>query len=131
MQNEYLPKSNLQRLQKEVLVLPPTAALPVNLPDHWLHMIARYLEEAVGSGEFGDNSSYIAAPLALIIRILEGKTPNQQIEISIDALYSYFCDLRIEINLEIVSRKSELKVEPATLDTIFSDRDVKIFTQSG
>jgi hypothetical protein len=131
MQSEYLPKSNLQRLQKEVLVLPPTAALPGNLPDHWLHMIARDLEEAVGSGEFSDNSSYIAAPLALIIRILEGKTPNQQIEISLNTIYGYFCDLRIEINLEIVSRKSEIKVEPATLDTIFSDRDVKVFTQSG
>lgn len=132
MQYERLPKSDLQRLKQEVLDQGPEAALPANLPDHWLDMIARDLEETVGTGGHGgDSSSYASAPLALIVRIMEAKTSSERLEISLETLHRYFCDLRIEINLEIVNRRTEIKVESATLETIFSNRDVRKFTRRG
>lgn len=35
-----LPKSDLKQLRDEVLCINPEGALPINLPDHWLDMIA-------------------------------------------------------------------------------------------
>ncbi|MFA6928686.1 MAG: hypothetical protein WCT05_00050 [Lentisphaeria bacterium] len=130
MQYECLPKSDLQRLKQEVLDQLPEAALPANLPDHWLDMIARDLEETVGTGGHGgDSSSYASAPLALIVHIMAAKTSSERLEISLETLHRYFCDLRIEVNLEIVNRRTEIKVESATLETIFSNRDVRILNR--
>lgn len=127
MNDEQLPKSDLNRLKQEVLSRPPIAALPCNLPDHWLDMIARDLEEVVGNSEYGgdDTFSYAAAPLALIIHILEGRASSKGIPIPFDELYRYFCDLRIEVSLEMVSRRTNIRAEPATLETIFTGREVQ------
>ena len=43
MSKNRLPKSDLDKLRQEVLALPPSAALPCNLSDNWLDMIARDL----------------------------------------------------------------------------------------
>lgn len=128
MNNEQLPMSDLDRLKQEVLSVPPIAALPCNLPDHWLEMIARDLEKIVGDGECSedDTSSYVVASLALIIRILEGKTPSQEIKIPFVVLFLYFNELRMEVNLEISRRRTDIRTEPATLETIFTGREVLV-----
>lgn len=99
--------------------------MPCNLPGHWLDMIARDLEATMTEGEDG----YAAAPLMLVVHILQGKTPGQSghgIQIPLDTLNDYFCDLRVEINLEIVSRRTRSRVEPATLDSIFTGHTVRV-----
>jgi hypothetical protein len=66
---------------------------------------------------------------SIVVHILHGKTPGQPgqgMQISLDALYEYFCDLRVEINLEIVSRRTRSWAEPATLDSIFTNRMVRV-----
>jgi hypothetical protein len=125
MRNNRLPKSDLAKLQREVLALPPSAALPCNLPEHWLDMIARDLEATMTGGEEG----YASAPLLLVVHILQGKTPGQsgqEIQIPLETLYDYFRDLRVEIDLEIVNRRTRSWIEPATLDSIFTDRMVLV-----
>jgi hypothetical protein len=125
MRNNRLPKSDLAKLQREVLALPPSAALPCNLPEHWLDMIARDLEATMMGGEEG----YASAPLLLVVHILQGKTPGQsgqEIQIPLETLYDYFRDLRVEIDLEIVNRRTRSWIEPATLDSIFTDRMVLV-----
>ncbi len=125
MNHTRLPKSDLDKLKEEVFAHPPSAALPSNLPDHWLDLIARDLEKTLSEG----SHNYAAAPLAIVIRILEGKNtdqPGSEMQIPLDKLFQYFCDLRIEINFEIVNRKMGQKIESATLDTIFTNRDVNI-----
>jgi hypothetical protein len=125
MRNNRLPKSDLAKLQREVLALPPSAALPCNLPEHWLDMIARDLEATITGGEEG----YASAPLLLVVHILQGKTPGQsgqEIQIPLETLYDYFRDLRVEIDLEIVNRRTRSWIEPATLDSIFTDRMVLV-----
>jgi hypothetical protein len=125
MRNNRLPKSDLAKLQREVLALPPSAALPCNLPEHWLDMIARDLEATMTGGEEG----YASAPLLLVVHILQGKTPGQsgqEIQTPLETLYDYFRDLRVEIDLEIVNRRTRSWIEPATLDSIFTDRMVLV-----
>jgi len=125
MFDDDLPKSDLKQLRDEVLSKHPEAALPVNLPDHWLDMLARDLDEVF---EVVDDvpSSNASAPLALILHTIQGKTSNERVEISFDTLYRYFHDLRAEIHLEIISRRTNFRIEPATLETIFTNPKFRV-----
>lgn len=120
-----LPRTDLLKLHVEVLSGPPEAALPSQLSDYWLELIARDLEMTLGDDEPEEGSEpYASAPLALIVHLYFGKRGGVVLALNDDELYSLFCDLQIEISLEIVSRKTDIKAEPATLETIFSNREV-------
>ena len=125
MIKKMFPKSDLVQLKSEVLERPVVFALPCNLPDHWLDKIARDLDEVIASGG-GDEGTYAAAPLALILHILQSRTQGPVMTISFEKLWDYFQYLQIEINFEIVSRRTGHKIEPATLKTIFTDRQVQV-----
>lgn len=133
MDHEFLPRSDLVKLKREVLDLPPEFSLPCNLPGHWLDLIARDLDEAMRPNEHvGDAAGvYASAPLALILRILQGKSPGPTLSMSCEMLWEYFLYLRTEINLEILSRRTEHKLTPATLETIFSNRQVRAISALG
>jgi hypothetical protein len=96
MNNENPPFSSLERLENEVLSLPPAAALPCNLPDIWLDMIARDLEEVMGpNAHVGEAAGkYAAAPLALILRILQGKSPCSTLTMSCEIPSRFDCHSR-------------------------------------
>lgn len=122
------PLSELELLRQEVLSGPPEAALPSHLPDHWLDRIARDLEMSIGdgAGTADTQQSYAAAPLALIIHLLRGKTGSSRHEISLMQMFEYFRDYETEIAFEMLNRRTGMKVESATLETIFSERSVII-----
>lgn len=127
--NEFdLPRSDLELLRQEILSGPPEAGLPSHLPDHWLDWIARDLEMTVGDSEHvvGAKPSYAAAPLALIIHLLRGKAQGEDLQVSVMEMFEYFRDLRIEIALEMVNRRTGIQIEAATLATIFSNRVVVV-----
>lgn len=109
-------------------------ALPCNLDDYWLEKIATDLEAFFVDGEnLGEEvDPSLSAPLFLILNILEykeGKAGNfsGEIEVRTEDLFQYFRDYLIEVTVEIVSRRTNIKVESATLDTIFTERKVTIF----
>lgn len=112
-------------LQKEILDKPAEAALPCNLSDFWLGELAIALEVAIESSPDAENSQ-LAAPLALIGHILTTKNGGKEMSVTWEELFKHFNDYRIEIALEEVSRRTDIKSNPATLETIFSDRDVEI-----
>lgn len=121
--NQYaLPRSYLHRLGREVLSGPPEAALPCNLPDDWLNLIARDLDFALEGIDDQPKSSrsYASAPLALILHILHGQRSGGEISVHLDVLRRYFEELRIEVNSEILKRRRMVDVESATLSSIFS-----------
>lgn len=120
--NNRLPVSDIARFKREVLDVSPEAALPCNLPDHWLDMIARDLAETME----GDSDRHAAIPLALIIHIFAAKEKGKELSIPIEQLFERFSELRAEINLEIVRRKRGVKIEVATLETIFTNRTVRV-----
>ncbi|MEJ5896625.1 hypothetical protein WIT60_07175 [Aquabacterium sp. G14] len=124
MHSTPLPTSDLARLAQDVLAHAPEAALPINLSEQWLHCIARDLacgfEELEGDGSRED---YLAAPLALVLHLLRGQGRTGEV-IPYDDLMGYMNDFRIEIALELVNRTTPLKSTPATIETIFRQREV-------
>ena len=81
----------------------------------------------------GGEEGYASAPLLLVVHIVQGKTPDQsgqEIQIPLETLYDYFRDLRVEIDLEIVNRRTRSWIEPATLDSIFTNRVVNVILGS-
>lgn len=125
-----MEKSDLQKLKREVLDHGAEAALPSRLSDIWLSLLARDLDMLLQ--EHQEDHHYLSAPLAIIIHILYGKHGNKGKEVSFseDDLFRYLHYLRIEIALEMIRRTTDVITEPATLDSIFSNRDVHIVKQT-
>lgn len=112
-------------LAKQVLTQPPAAALPCNLTDECLDLISRDLEGALGEDapqEIDANS--LAAPLALVIHILAGQHSEAGHAWSFEDLFSRLQDYRVEVALELLNRRTGVRSPPATLTTIFRQRDV-------
>ena len=125
MSDDFLPPTNLGQLKIDVLNKPPVAALPRNLADHWLDQIGRdldvYLENI--DAEY-DMSSHLAAPLALLMHLLSGKLGTSEIQTDIPKIDEFLTELRGEISLETIHRRTSMRVVPATLETIFENRQV-------
>lgn len=119
---EDLPKTDLGALSREVQGA--EAALPSNLSDYWLELISRDLEYLDDDAD--DTAHTISGPMYLILQILMHKAGTEQMEISNEELYRYFVDYQLEVGLEMVTRRTEVKAEPATLQTIFTDREVTV-----
>lgn len=117
-----MEQSDLLQLKHEVLDQGPEAALPCNLPDKWLRMLARDLEML--PQEQDSSHSYLSAPLAVIAQLLLGKSGEKETEISfsIEELLEYLQYLEIEIAIEIVRRDADIDAVPATMETIFTNR---------
>jgi hypothetical protein len=125
MPHRPLPPSDLTRLADEVLKQPSAAALPCNLSDEWLTMIARDLAGAFGEVEHDTSiEQLMAAPLALVIHILVGQGRGAGQAMPHEEVMASLNDYRIEVALELVNRKTGAKSNPATLATIFKSRDV-------
>lgn len=123
MSSNPLPLSNLEELNNEVLNRPPDAALPCNLSEKWLNLLARDLEHCVGENTTApDTGDYMAAPLAAILHLLSGKSDRPETPLRLEEIYDYFKDYHIELALEIVRRNTDISPEPVTIDTIFTDR---------
>lgn len=128
MRDTLLPLTDLGLLQREILRRPPDAALPANLPDGWLKLLARDLD-ALLSDDGRDPlevARFMVAPLALIYRLLEGKSGAGESSIPIAVLQEYLIELWVEVSSELVSRLTQTQFEPATLQSIFSNRELTL-----
>lgn len=131
--NKHFPEDMLNRLRDEVLSLPPEAALPCNLSDFWLEQVAYNLEMSIGESAQTDAEAvpgHMTVPLMLVLHLLAGKTGSNTIQAPHEALFGYLEDLNMEIGIEIVNRHTEIKASSATLETIFTGRDVTVATKT-
>jgi len=130
MLDEQLPPSDLEKLARDVLGQPPSAALPCNLSDEWLSLIARDLDTCMGkisADDYdGEPSDHMAAPLALVIHLLQGKANGQEKYIAFDDFERYLNDYKLEIQLELVNRRTNVSIQPACLLNIFEGREVRV-----
>lgn len=117
-----MEKSDVLQFTREVLDQGPEAALPYNLPDKWLDMLAQDIEILLQ--EHDSNHSDLSVPLAIVVSILQGKSKQEarDISFSTEELFEHLQFLRFEIALEIVRRRVGTPVVPATIETIFTDR---------
>ena len=126
------PITDLPELSREVLAMGPEAALPCNLSEHWLRSIARDLDACWAESELVEEPSlYTAGPLALVLHLLLGKSGGSSSTVSFERLERYFQEYRIEVNLELISRSTNVNVEPATLASIFEGRSVEVALSAG
>lgn len=117
--------SRLTMLAAQVLTQPPAAALPCNLTDEWLDLISRDLEGALGKDAPQDiNPQLLAAPLALVVHILAGQDGQTGHTWSFNDLVDRLHDYRVEITLELLNRRTSVHSNPATMATIFKQREV-------
>ncbi|MBN3731864.1 hypothetical protein [Burkholderia sp. Tr-20390] len=115
----------LNRLKQEVLDRGPEACLPTRLSDEWLSTLAKSADTMLGNAEDGSDGTG-AECLAVLLCLLQAKTDceGKRIEIPFEQMREYFVRYRIELGLEEVRRRTNTNYEPATLDTIFTDRAV-------
>jgi hypothetical protein len=60
------------------------------------------------------------------MRLLAGKKGTNSIEIEFAKLPAYLIKLQVEINLELINRRTDVRTSSATLETIFEDRQVSV-----
>ncbi|MBA6113519.1 MULTISPECIES: hypothetical protein [Pseudomonas] len=120
----------LARFRDEVLLSGQEASLPRNLSDFWLeeiqNQLERYFESLERSPDEEDEGVDMALPLAAIVHILFAKNGGEEISETLEKLYEYFQDYRLELALEEISRKTDVISEPATLESIFTNREVLV-----
>ena len=119
--------SLLQDFKSQVADLGPEACLPMELDDTWLLAVLESADEMLGEG---DGSSDGALALAALLNLLGGKRLAMgQAAIDEAMVQNLLRDYRIELALELVHRRTEVKYEPATMRTIFTNRDVKTWKE--
>jgi hypothetical protein len=117
--------SRLEALAAQVLKQSPAAALPCNLTDEWLNRISSDLEGALGEDAPQEiDANLLAAPLALVVHILAGQHGGAGHAWSFEDLFSRLQDYRVEVALELLNRRTGVRSTPATLTTIFRQREV-------
>ena len=122
-------KHILARFNDEVMASGPAATLPINLSDYWLTEIQLNLErffESIEPTKKTEDQISMALPLAAIMHILISKTGGEAVEVSFEEMFRHFEDYRIELALEEARRHMGVTAEPATLASIFTNRDVTI-----
>lgn len=115
----------LTRFKAEVTDHGAEACLPRNLTDEWLRVVSESTESMLQQ----EDDSQGAIATAAILLILDAKRGGKELRVSYEELEKRFQDYRIELALEEVHRRTEVKYEPATLQTIFSNRDVKTWRE--
>ncbi|MEW6116371.1 MAG: hypothetical protein AB1553_05660 [Nitrospirota bacterium] len=114
----------MTKLGKELLDKGATACLPRNLTDYWLDVLLRDAE-AMDAGEVGE------LILAVVIRICEAKfAVEKEVMIPYDDLFEYCDSYKIELALEKISRATDIKYEKASLNTILTKRDVRVWKEN-
>lgn len=106
-----VPKTNLEKLTKEVLSRGPNAALPKNLPDRWLRAIGRDLlraQKANMEGREDDLSLDLTGPLLLVValRTHRQNVPYGQASFTAQDLKEELNEYAVAVADEIVGRET-------------------------
>lgn len=116
---------DLSALRNDVLSKEPAAALPCNLSDVWLDLVAESLEQVL-DGASPESGQYLAGPLALVLHLLFGKLQSADLQIDDTRLLNYLCEYQLEVALEKINRHTNVQTASATLETIFTNRLVTV-----
>ena len=120
----------LERFQLEVLDLGPSACLPRNLSDYWLRELQKSVEVLL-TGQEQEGASASGA-MAAVLTLLEAKSNKRRPakrSMPLEEFNRLAEDLRLELALEENHRLSDIKYEPATLETIFTNRSFRTWRE--
>jgi len=119
----------LERLKAEVTDRGIDACLPCNLSDEWLSILADSADAMLGNSCADDASG--GACLAILLCLAEAKAgvSKSRTEIPLEKLHQYCVRYRLELALEEIHRKTDIRYTPATLETILTERDVRTWRE--
>tara|TARA_R110002073_G_scaffold248317_2_gene411262 strand:- start:1009 stop:1380 length:372 start_codon:yes stop_codon:yes gene_type:complete len=109
------------RFIEEVIENGIDSTLPCNLSDEWLGILLGQAENFIN----GQKQDDIPELFSAIFHILAAKNDLKENSIVHTRLFDYFEQYRTEMALEMISRQTDIRVEPADIDTIFTERSVK------
>lgn len=114
----------LEKFNKEVLALGAAACLPANLTDEWLVCLADQLSFIQDKEELSPLNEAPACALAAIFTILIYKNGGQRVHKTVEEIFFKMQEYQMEIELEKMRRWSDIECNSATLDNIFTGREV-------
>ena len=120
-----------EQFTTEVLKRGALAVLPQNLPDRWLNALleeAEILQEG-DHHEMADTCAGLLGAVLLLLSAQSGHPPTMEVAASLllRSLDYYI----ITLSAEMVSRQTDIWVEPPTLENIFhEDREMKAMRKS-
>lgn len=110
----------LKSFSKEVMQNGPESTLPCNLSDQWLEILSAQMEDFFEN----DSDGCLSLPMMAVLHILLAKNKGEAISETYDRLFDHLCNYRIELGLEEIRRKTDMSVEPASLESILTNRQV-------
>lgn len=121
----------ISRFKTEVMDTGPESTLPCNLTDEWLDVLLMQADKMANLEELesADGRPICTELLAGVLHILMAKSGFEGVSIEESELMHVMEMYALELSMENVSRKTEFRCEPATLETIFTNRTVTIITQ--
>lgn len=121
----------ISRFKTEVMETGPESTLPCNLTDEWLDFLLMQADKMANFEELDseDDSPVCTELLAGVLQILMAKNGFETVSMAESELMHTMELYALELGIEKVSRKGEFQCEPATLETIFTDRKVTMITQ--
>ena len=119
----------LIRFKNEVTNLGPRACLPRNLSDEWLSTVSHSVNRLFAGDAAAEDRGAIA--MAAVHVLLQAKASAGNYALGEEEAQQRLLDYRLELALELAHRNTEVKYEPATLETIFTDREVRTWREEG
>lgn len=118
----------ISRFKTEVMDTGPESTLPCNLSDEWLNVLLEQSNKMANLDQLEDedNSSVCTELLAAVLHILMAKNGFEEVSIEQTELLQIMEQYTMELAIEELSRRTEFKCEPATLETIFTNRQVAV-----
>lgn len=113
----------LNKFQREVLNVGSDQTLPVNLSDDWLSILIKQGEatESCELNEEGRTTEFMAALFSIL-----GCQNNGAFTVTEEELFDYVELYRVELATEELSRKTDFKISPATMENILTNRDIEV-----
>jgi len=129
-------ESGRRRDRGQVLNRGALAVLPQNLPERWLNALPEEAEVFQGILQQEDDNATIEETCAgllgaVLVMFMQQSGDPSKLEMALSTLLRYMNYYVITLSAETISRKTDIWVEPPTLENIFSeDRVVKCMRKS-
>jgi hypothetical protein len=120
----------IKQFVKEVVQKDVKGLLPQNLSDKWIDVLSEEAEDFINiqEGILPDEKTTMSALVISVLTILQHQQGNTgTFEITPEELIKCFQNYIIALSAEEISRKTDIKVKPPTMENIFrDDRQVKV-----
>lgn len=122
--------SRIYEFNEMVLKKGAKACLPVKLDTKWLDWLVNELAFLKEEGELSENSFPPSCAISAVAEILMHRNRSIELQIQYKELLDTLVEYLFEIELERMRRNTDIRCEPATLDTIFTNRQVRLWKDS-